>query len=40
MTDLFEVSVFHVNSAREVAEITVKLVDKKMVEELSSRIEA
>ena len=39
MTDLFEVSVFHVNSAREVAEITVKLVDKKMVEELASRVE-
>ena len=39
MTDVFEVSVFHVNTAREVPEITVKLVDKKMVEELASRID-
>lgn len=39
MTDFFEVSVFHVNTSREIAEITVKLVDKKMVEELTSRIE-
>ena len=38
MTDLFQVSVFHVNTTHEIAEITVKLVDKKMVEELSSRI--
>ncbi|NTV05643.1 MAG: NYN domain-containing protein [Chlorobiaceae bacterium] len=39
MTDVFEVVVFHVNSARDIAEITVKLVDKKMVEELMSRLE-
>ncbi len=39
MTDVFEVVVFHVNSARDIAEITVKLADKKMVEELMSRIE-
>ena len=39
MADVFEVSVFHVNTAREIAEITVKLVDKKMAEELASRIE-
>ena len=39
MTDVFDVVVFHVNSAREVAEITVKLADKKMTEELTSRIE-
>jgi len=39
MSDLFDVSVFHVNTAREIAEITVKLVDKKMAEELASRIE-
>ncbi|MCX6179897.1 MAG: NYN domain-containing protein [Chlorobiales bacterium] len=39
MSDIFEVSVFHVNAAREIAEITVKLVDKNMVEELTSRIE-
>ena len=38
MADVFEVSVFHVNTAREIAEITVKLVDKKMAEELASRI--
>jgi uncharacterized LabA/DUF88 family protein len=39
MTDVFEVAVFHVNSARDIAEITVKLADKKMAEELTSRIE-
>ena len=39
MSDVFEVSVFHVNTTREVPEITVKLVDKKKVEELSSRID-
>ena len=39
MTDVFEVVVFHVNSTRDIAEITVKLADKKMVEELISRIE-
>ena len=39
MTDVFDVVVFHVNSARDIAEITVKLADKKMVEELTSRIE-
>jgi uncharacterized LabA/DUF88 family protein len=39
MTDVFDVVVFHVNSARDIAEITVKLADKKMVEELMSRIE-
>lgn len=39
MTDIFEVEVFHVNSARNIAEITVKLADKKMVDELTSRIE-
>jgi uncharacterized LabA/DUF88 family protein len=39
MSDVFEVSVFHVNTAREIAEITVKLVDKNMAEELASRIE-
>ena len=39
MTDVFDVVVFHVNSAREVPEITVKLADKKMTEELTSRIE-
>jgi len=38
MTDIFEVVVFHVNSARDIAEITVKLADKKMSDELSSRI--
>ena len=37
--DVFDVVVFHVNSARDIAEITVKLADKKMVEELTSRIE-
>ena len=39
MTDVFDVVVFHVNSARDIAEITVKLADKKMVEELTSRID-
>jgi uncharacterized LabA/DUF88 family protein len=39
MTDMFDVVVFHVNTARNIAEITVKLADKKMVEELTSRIE-
>jgi uncharacterized LabA/DUF88 family protein len=39
MSDIFEVSVFHVNTAREIAEITVKLIDKNMAEELTSRIE-
>ena len=39
MTDLFEVSVYQVNTAREVAEITVKLIDKKMIDELTSRID-
>jgi hypothetical protein len=39
MTDVFDVVVFHVNTARNIAEITVKLADKKMVEELTSRIE-
>jgi uncharacterized LabA/DUF88 family protein len=39
MTDIFDVVVFHVNSSRDIAEITVKLADKKMVEELTSRIE-
>ena len=39
MSDVFAVSVFHVNSARDIPEITVKLVDKKMVEELASRID-
>ncbi len=39
MSDIFDVVVFHVNAAREVAEITVKLADKKMTEELTSRIE-
>ncbi|MEI7787264.1 MAG: NYN domain-containing protein [Chlorobiaceae bacterium] len=39
MSDVFEVSVFNVNTAREIAEITVKLVDKRMAEELTSRIE-
>jgi uncharacterized LabA/DUF88 family protein len=38
MTDKFDVVVFHVNSSRDIAEITVKLADKKMVEELTSRI--
>ena len=39
MSDVFEVSVFNVNNAREIAEITVKLVDKRMADELTSRIE-
>ena len=39
MSDVFAVSVFHVNISREIPEITVKLVDKKMVEELASRID-
>lgn len=39
MTDLFDVVVFHVNTTRAIAEITVKLADKKMVEELTSRLE-
>jgi len=39
MSDVFDVVVFNVNSSREVAEITVKLADKKMTEVLSSRIE-
>ncbi len=39
LTDDFEVSVFHVNTAREVPEITVKLSDKRMAEELSARLE-
>ena len=39
MSDVFELSVFNVNTAREIAEITVKLVDKRMAEELTSRIE-
>jgi uncharacterized LabA/DUF88 family protein len=39
MTDIFEVTVFHVNTARETPEITVKLADKRMADELSSRIE-
>ena len=30
MSDVFAVSVFHVNSARDIPEITVKLVDKKI----------
>ncbi|MEI8032817.1 MAG: NYN domain-containing protein [Chlorobiaceae bacterium] len=38
LTDFFEVSVFHVNTAREVPEITVKLADKRMAEELSARL--
>ncbi|NTW11098.1 MAG: NYN domain-containing protein [Chlorobiaceae bacterium] len=38
MTDLFDVTVYQVNTARDVAEITVKLADKKMTEELASRI--
>jgi hypothetical protein len=32
------VVVFHVNTSRDTPEITVKLADKKMVEELTSRI--
>jgi uncharacterized LabA/DUF88 family protein len=39
LTDIFEVAVFHVNTARDIPEITVKLVDKRMADELSSRIE-
>ncbi len=39
VTDVFDVVVFHVNSARDIAEITVKLADKKMAEELTSRID-
>ncbi len=39
MNDVFDVVVFHVNSARDPAEITVKLADKKMTEALTSRIE-
>jgi uncharacterized LabA/DUF88 family protein len=39
MSDVFDVVVFQVNSARDIPEITVKLADKKMVEELTSRIE-
>ncbi|MEI7823656.1 MAG: NYN domain-containing protein [Chlorobiaceae bacterium] len=39
MTDVFDVVVFNVNSTRDIAEITVKLADKKMAEELTSRIE-
>jgi uncharacterized LabA/DUF88 family protein len=39
MTDVFDVVVFHVNAARDIAEITVKLADKKMAEELTSRID-
>ncbi|MEI7749264.1 MAG: NYN domain-containing protein, partial [Chlorobiaceae bacterium] len=38
MTDCFDVVVFHVNATRDIAEITVKLADKKMTEELTSRI--
>ncbi|TLU87910.1 MAG: NYN domain-containing protein [Chlorobium sp.] len=38
ITDVFEVVVFHVNADRDIAEITVKLVDKKMADELTSRI--
>lgn len=39
MSDVFDVIVFHVNSTRDIPEITVKLADKKMVEQLTSRIE-
>ncbi|NTU98000.1 MAG: NYN domain-containing protein [Chlorobiaceae bacterium] len=38
MTDMFEVSVFQVNTAHDIPEITVKLADKKMSEELASRL--
>ncbi|WP_076792022.1 NYN domain-containing protein [Chlorobium sp. KB01] len=37
MSDVFEVTVFHVNKAKEIPEITVKLIDNVMVEELASR---
>ena len=40
MTDVFDVVVFHVNTDRDIAEITVKLADKMMAEELTSRIDA
>ena len=40
MTDVFDVVVFHVNTDRDLAEITVKLADKMMAEELTSRIDA
>ncbi len=39
MTDLFEVSVYNVNTTPDVAEITVKLIDKKMIDELTARID-
>ncbi|NTW70284.1 MAG: NYN domain-containing protein [Chlorobiaceae bacterium] len=39
MSDLFDVTVFHVNTAKEIPEITVKLADKDMAEAISSRIE-
>ncbi len=38
MSDLFEVSVFQINTAHEIPEITVRIADKKMSEELASRI--
>jgi uncharacterized LabA/DUF88 family protein len=38
MSDLFDVTVFHVNTTHVTAEITVKLADKAMSEELASRI--
>ncbi len=38
MSDVFEVVVYHVNTSRDIAEITVKLADKRMADELSSRI--
>jgi uncharacterized LabA/DUF88 family protein len=39
MTDLFEVSVFRINTEHEVPEITVKLIDRKMTAELTERID-
>ncbi|TLU82035.1 MAG: NYN domain-containing protein [Chlorobium sp.] len=38
MTDVFDVVVFQVNTSRDIAEITVKLADRRMSEELASRI--
>jgi uncharacterized LabA/DUF88 family protein len=38
MNDVFEVTVFQVNTSHDIAEITVKLADKKMSEDLASRI--
>ncbi|MEI6847282.1 MAG: NYN domain-containing protein [Chlorobiaceae bacterium] len=39
LTDIFEVAVFHVSTVKEIPEITVKLADRSMADELSLRID-